>query len=101
MMTMMIFKESSCSPGTAVDRCEWLWPFTDDRWDCRKRKGADEEDEDQGSSGDDDFYDRTAPGKARRPKDGPEVHDAASLFGKKVHTGRCSFTTCSIAHRSL
>ena len=43
------------------------------------------EDEDEVGSGDEDeFYDRTAKGGAKKQKVAPEVHDAASLFGRKV-----------------
>ena len=59
---------------------------------CRK---ADVDDDDAvGSEEEDDFYDRTVKGGAKKQKLEPEVHDAASLFGRKVlHS--CHRLNCS------
>ena len=54
------------------------------------------EDEDEvGSEDEDEFYDRTAKGGAKKQKVVPEVHDAASLFGRKVPRP-CHFSTCTL-----
>ena len=63
----------------------------------RRKKAGD--DEDSASSDEDEFYDRTAPGKAKKRKAAPVVHDAASLFGRKVRS--CSLAqvkSCSCSH---
>ena len=52
---------------------------------CRRRVDPEEEAVERASSDEDEFYDRTADGRARklRAKDAPAL-DAATLYGRKV-----------------
>lgn len=50
--------------------------------ECRK---VEEEEEVDSGEEEDEFYDRTTKGGAKKQKVAPLVHDAASLFGRKVH----------------
>ena len=84
----------------AILRCAWAsldWCSIETGGaHCRRKAG---DDEDSGSSDEDEFYDRTAPGKAKKHKTAPVVHDAASLFGRKVRS--CSLAQvkgCSCMH---
>ena len=43
-----------------------------------------EEAAERGSSGDDEFYDRTEEGRRKRAKEGAAALDAAQLYGRKV-----------------
>ena len=52
--------------------------------DCRRRRDLDEEAAEGASSGEDEFYDRTAETKKRKAKAAAMVEDAASLYGRKV-----------------
>jgi len=47
---------------------------------CRKVEEEDEVDSEE----EDEFYDRTTIGQGKKQKVAPLVHDAASLFGRKV-----------------
>lgn len=55
---------------------------------CRRRVDPEEEAAEHASSDEDEFYDRTADGRAKklRAKDAPAL-DAATLYGRKV---RCA-----------
>ena len=50
----------------------------------------DEEAAEGASSGEDEFYDRTAETKKRKAKAAAVVEDAASLYGRKVGCSGCA-----------
>ena len=64
--------------------------------DCRRRRDLDEEAAEGASSGEDEFYDRTAETKKRKAKAAAVVEDAASLYGRKVGLLRlrCRVSAC-------
>ena len=70
--------------------------FSDGSCDCRRRRDLDEEAAEGASSGEDEFYDRTAETKKRKAKAAAVVEDAASLYGRKVGLValRCRVSAC-------
>jgi hypothetical protein len=52
----------------------------------RRKVDPEEEAAERGSSGDDEFYDRTEDGRRRRAKEGAAALDAAQLYGRKVRS---------------
>ena len=70
--------------------------FGDCPCDCRRRRDLEEEAAEGASSGEDEFYDRTAETKKRKAKAAAVVEDAASLYGRKVGllALRCRVSAC-------
>ena len=58
--------------------------FSNGTCDPRKQRDLEEEAAEGASSGEDEFYDRTAETKKRKAKAAAVVEDAASLYGRKV-----------------
>ena len=87
-----------CSPWASCSNLErsHLEGFSSCSCDCRRRRDLDEEAAEGASSGEDEFYDRTAETKKRKAKAAAVVEDAASLYGRKVSLLglRCRVSAC-------
>jgi len=87
-----LFPHSTFPPAPSPFPCRLEWNSgicpdvlnqkNENALECRK---VEEEEEVDSGEEEDEFYDRTTKGGAKKQKVAPLVHDAASLFGRKVH----------------